>query len=73
MQIPTKPPLPIYLLADSALLFWRQADGTPFLDDLLRSAGVKRPSVAYFGASNGDNLIFYHEIFLPAFAQVEAG
>jgi len=73
MPMRTKPALPIYLLADSQLLFWRQADGTLFLGDLLRNAGVKRPSVAYVGASNGDNLIFYHEIFLPAFEQVDAG
>ncbi len=63
---------PSYLFADSTLLF-RQPDGSLFLDNVVQSAGVERPSVAYIGASNGDNPIFYHDLFLPAFEQAKAG
>jgi cyanophycinase len=64
---------PIYLFADSIPLFSKQADGSSFLREVVQSAGVERPSVAYVGASNDDNLVFYHEIFLPAFEQAETG
>ncbi len=64
---------PIYLLADSRLLFESRADGSRFLDDIVSNAGVKKPSVAYIGASNGDNPDFYHGIFSPAFESADVG
>jgi cyanophycinase len=64
---------PCYLLADSRLLFERSAAGTRFLDDIVMNANSKRPSVAYIGASNGDNRSFYQDIFLPAFESFEVG
>ena len=64
---------PCYLLADSRLLFEKGADGALFLDDVVTNANSKRPSVAYIGASNGDNRSFYHDIFLPAFESVDVG
>jgi cyanophycinase len=69
-SIPLKP---CYLLADSRLLFERSADGARFLEDVVLNANSKRPSVAYLGASNGDNRSFYHDIFLPAFESVDVG
>ncbi|BBY25850.1 Type 1 glutamine amidotransferase-like domain-containing protein [Mycobacterium stomatepiae] len=56
---------PIYLLADSQLLFWKQRD-RPLLDTALD--GLTRdtpPNAAYIGASNGDSPQFY-EIFEAA-------
>lgn len=66
-------PKPCYLLADSRLLFEGSADRARFLDDVVMNANSKRPSVAYIGASNGDNRSFYHDIFLPAFESVDVG
>ena len=49
---------PIYLLADSQLLFWRQDDSVFF--ESLRSEIVKEnPKAAYVGASNNDQPDFY--------------
>jgi cyanophycinase len=64
---------PIYLFADSRLLFHRRADASLFLDDVVQNTGVTHPSVAYIGASNGDNPSFYHDLFLPAFEATHAG
>jgi hypothetical protein len=64
---------PIYLFADSRLLFQRRADASLFLDDVVENTGVRHPSVAYIGASNGDNPSFYHELFLPAFEPTPVG
>ena len=50
---------PIFLLADSQVLFARMEDGRPFgarLRNLLPSPGAK---TAYVGASNGDDEAFY--------------
>lgn len=47
---------PIFLLADSQLLFWRE-NGRPLIE---RAALVRdRPKAAYVGASNGDDPDFY--------------
>ena len=51
---------PIFLLADSQLLFWRD-DGQLLLERVVKE-GVK---AAYIGASNGDDPSFY-EIFVSA-------
>jgi cyanophycinase len=58
---------PIYLLADSQLLFWKGPDGQRSrLREWIASAGLT-PSTraAYIGASNGD-LPAYYEIFTAA-------
>jgi peptidase E len=69
----SSPLQPIYALADSRLLFWRRPDGSLFLDDLVKNLGRKPSSVAYIGASNGDDLSLYHEIFEPAMRQIGTG
>lgn len=56
---------PLYLLADSQLLFWKRQDRLLLeaaLDGLVRN---RPPSAAYIGASNGDRPEFY-EIFEAA-------
>jgi hypothetical protein len=52
---PTRPaePQPIYLFADSQLLFWRDG-GSLFLDSVRRLVARDSPGAAYIGASNGD-------------------
>src|SRR5215212_404209 len=45
---------PIYLLADSQLLFWRNERGL-FLNSLKASVENDSPTAAYIGASNGDD------------------
>jgi peptidase E len=49
---------PIYLFADSQLLFWRE-NGFLFLDLVRARIDVKFPRAAYIGASNGDKPEFY--------------
>ncbi len=51
-------PQPIFLLADSQLLFWRDGDEL-FLDRARRLLGSAEPRAAYVGASNGDRPEFY--------------
>ena len=67
MKSPLKP---LFLLADSALLFWRSGD-RPFLDCLrvLTGADLAVPPIraAYLGASNGDRPEFF-ELFVAAMA-----
>jgi cyanophycinase len=64
---------PIFLLADSQLLFWRDEKGNRFLDrarTLIDADGAGRaPKAAYVGASNGDLHEFY-ELFLGAMAEI---
>jgi len=62
---------PLYLLADSQLLFWKTPKGL-FLSSILQSSDNPRPNVAYIGASNGDSPEAY-AIFTAAMEQVEAG
>jgi peptidase E len=49
---------PIYLFADSQLLFWRDK-GTLFLDAIRQPIVPAAPKAAYIGASNGDDPKFY--------------
>jgi cyanophycinase len=49
---------PIYLFADSQLLFWRNQDGL-FLDSIRELIDGSAPKAAYLGASNGDDPAFY--------------
>jgi len=55
---------PIYLLADSQLLFKKKPDGTAFLASIRQLLG-ESPRAAYLGASNGDVPQFY-DIFRAA-------
>jgi hypothetical protein len=57
-------PCPLFLLADSQLLFWADEDGH-FIDRVVAYTGPGAPRAAYLGASNGDNPDFY-SIFLAA-------
>jgi hypothetical protein len=61
-------PQPIYLFADSRLLFWRDG-GNLFLDTARRLVTRDAPGAAYLGASNGDAPEFY-SIFEAAMAGV---
>ena len=55
---------PIYLFADSQLLFWK-ADGSLFLASVRSQLESSSPTAAYIGASNADNPDFY-SIFTSA-------
>lgn len=55
---------PIFLFADSQLLFWRH-DDTLFLERLRRELPEANPRAAYIGASNGDDPAYY-QIFEAA-------
>lgn len=59
-------PQPIYLFADSQLLFWRDG-GNLFLDSIIRLVTRASPGAAYLGASNGD-APEYFSIFEAAMA-----
>jgi hypothetical protein len=65
---------PIFLLADSQLLFWRD-EGEPFLQRARTLLGADEeragstPKAAYLGASNGDAPEFYN-LFVAAMEQV---
>jgi hypothetical protein len=64
---------PIFLLADSQLLFWRNEEGRYLLDRaremLLEGDPEATLKAAYLGASNGDVPEFY-ELFVAAMAEV---
>ncbi|HEV3052862.1 MAG TPA: Type 1 glutamine amidotransferase-like domain-containing protein [Longimicrobium sp.] len=49
---------PLFLLADSQLLFWGDEDGL-FIDRVAAYTGPGAPRAAYLGASNGDDPDFY--------------
>ena len=55
---------PVYLFADSELLFWKQGS-KPFIESLRGLLGDDVPKAAYIGASNGDAEEF-HSIFESA-------
>ena len=67
-EIPLKP---IFLFADSQLLFWRPHED-PFLNVVRRSIDAVHPKAAYLGASNGDDPQFY-ELFTSAMETVSIG
>lgn len=62
---------PIFLLADSQLLFWRDEEA-PFLERVRRAIDEDDPgkalSAAYIGASNGDAMEFY-DLFKAAMGE----
>ncbi|HYG11377.1 MAG TPA: Type 1 glutamine amidotransferase-like domain-containing protein [Pyrinomonadaceae bacterium] len=51
-------PQPIFLFADSSLLFWGEG-GNLFLDSVRHLTARASPKAAYIGASNGDKPEFY--------------
>ncbi|HEX2190461.1 MAG TPA: Type 1 glutamine amidotransferase-like domain-containing protein [Longimicrobiaceae bacterium] len=59
---------PVYLLADSQLLFWSEG-GESFLQGVRAQLERPTPRAAYLGASNGDEPEFY-EIFVAAMDSV---
>lgn len=63
---------PIFLLADSQLLFWREED-VPFLERIRKAIEDEEPGkeirAAYIGASNGDAPEFY-DLFKAAMSEV---
>lgn len=63
------PVKPIFLLADSQLLFWRRDDGALFLERLRGLLDTASPQAAYVGASNGDRPEFF-ELFRGAMAGI---
>ncbi len=50
---------PLYLLADSQLLFHKDEAGEPFVCTVRARLEAVEPSAAYIGASNGDDPAFY--------------
>jgi cyanophycinase len=54
----TSPIQPIYLFADSELLFWSDKGG-PFMNSARSLVQSESPKAAYVGASNGDNPDYY--------------
>lgn len=64
---------PIFLLADSQLLFWREETGEPFLARARRLLEEDEPGktfkAAYLGASNDDAPEFY-ELFAAAMGEI---
>lgn len=61
-------PRPIYLLADSQLLFPRPPEAS-VLEPVRAGIGAEHPRAAYLGAANGDEPAFY-EIFAAAMENV---
>jgi len=59
-----RPLQPVYLFADSQLLFWQSEEG-PYLRILSASFENRNLQAAYIGASNGDDPVFY-EMFEAA-------
>lgn len=64
---------PIFLLADSQLLFWREENGEPFLARAHALLEADEPGkvykAAYLGASNGDAPEFY-QLFVAAMQEI---
>lgn len=64
---------PIFLLADSQLLFWREEGGEPFLARARKLMEQDAPErvfkAAYLGASNGDAPEFY-DLFVAAMGEI---
>jgi cyanophycinase len=63
------PVQPIFLFADSQLLFWCREDGSLFLKRLREDIESATPKAAYVGASNGDQPEFF-DLFQGAMAGI---
>ena len=55
---------PVYLFADSQLLFWKK-EGDLYLKDVLKYVSSQNPKAAYIGYSNG-NIKDFYDIFQSA-------
>lgn len=65
------PVRPIYLLADSQLLFWTEPTGEPFLGRVkMELEKPEEAKAAYVGASNGDQPEFF-DLFKGAMASID--
>jgi hypothetical protein len=62
---------PMFLLADSQLLFWKEGDAL-FLARVREALGARPLRAAYLGASNGD-VPDYYEIFVAAMEGIGVG
>ena len=60
---------PLYLLADSQLLFWKNG-GDSLAERIRADLDSSKPSAAYIGASNGDQPEFYN-LFVAAMESME--
>lgn len=60
---------PIFLLADSQLLFWKEQERL-FTEKIREHMDSGKPTAAYIGASNGDNPEFY-SIFQAAMGEID--
>jgi hypothetical protein len=60
---------PLYMFADSQLLFWKDGDSL-FLEEIRKQIDSVNPNVAYVGASNGDQPEFY-SLFQTAMQGIE--
>ena len=60
---------PLYLLADSQLLFWK-SDGDSLAERIRADLDSANPKAAYIGASNGDQSEFY-DLFVAAMESME--
>ena len=60
---------PLYLLADSQLLFWKNG-GDSLAERIRADLDSAKPSAAYIGASNGDQPEFY-KLFVGAMESME--
>lgn len=59
---------PIYLFADSQLLFWKQ-DSQLFLKNILKYISSPEPHAAYIGASNNNQKVFF-DLFKDAMESI---
>lgn len=59
---------PLFLLADSQLLFWKESDRL-FLERVREQIDSQAPAAAYIGASNGD-VLEYFSLFRGAMEQI---
>jgi cyanophycinase len=66
LEIPLKP---LYLFADSQLLFWTNG-GEPFLKSVAKYLDRASPKAAYIGASNGDDPEYF-SIFKAAMENID--
>jgi len=60
---------PLYLLADSQLLFWKNG-GDSLAERIRTDLDSSKPSAAYIGASNGDQPEFYN-LFVSAMESMQ--
>ena len=64
--------LPVYLMADSRLLFQQQKDGSYYLASIRKELESKDPIASYIGASNGDLPEFY-DLFVAGMNNIGIG